>query len=35
MWPPGLDANNKVLHADLVPEIKQEPNDDAALAPRK
>ena len=30
-----LDANNKVLHAELVPEIKQEPNDDAALAPRK
>jgi thiol peroxidase len=30
-----LDANNKVLHAELVPEIKQEPNDDAALAARK
>jgi len=27
-----LDANNKVLHAELVPEIKQEPNYDAALA---
>ena len=27
-----LDANNKVLHAELVPEIKQEPNYAAALA---
>ena len=27
-----LDANNKVLHSELVPEIKQEPNYDAALA---
>lgn len=27
-----LDANNKVLHSQLVPEIKQEPNCDAALA---
>ena len=27
-----LDANNKVIHAELVPEIKQEPNYDAALA---
>ena len=27
-----LDENNKVLHAELVPEIKQEPNYDAALA---
>jgi thiol peroxidase len=27
-----LDANNKVLHAELVSEIKQEPNYDAALA---
>ena len=27
-----LDADNKVLHAELVPEIKQEPNYDAALA---
>lgn len=26
------DENNKVLHAELVPEIKQEPNYDAALA---
>ena len=30
-----LDANNKVLHAELVPEIKQEPNYDAALAALK
>jgi thiol peroxidase len=27
-----LDADNKVLHAELVPQIKQEPNYDAALA---
>lgn len=27
-----LDEANKVLHAELVPEIKQEPNYDAALA---
>lgn len=27
-----VDENNKVLHAELVPEIKQEPNYDAALA---
>lgn len=27
-----LDADNKVLHSELVPEIKQEPNYDAALA---
>jgi thiol peroxidase len=27
-----LDAQNKVLHAELVPEIAQEPNYDAALA---
>jgi len=27
-----LDENNTVLHAELVPEIKQEPNYDAALA---
>jgi thiol peroxidase len=26
-----LDADNRVLHAELVPEIKQEPNYDAAL----
>jgi thiol peroxidase len=26
-----LDANDKVLHSELVPEIKQEPNYDAAL----
>ena len=26
-----LDAGNHVLHAELVPEIKQEPNYDAAL----
>jgi len=26
-----LDSNNKVLHAELVPEIKTEPNYDAAL----
>ena len=30
-----LDANNKVLHAELVPEIKQEPNYDTALAALK
>ena len=30
-----LDENNKVLHAELVPEIKQEPNYDAALASLK
>lgn len=27
-----LDADNNVLHSELVPEIKQEPNYDAALA---
>jgi thioredoxin-dependent peroxiredoxin len=27
-----LDENNKVKHAELVPEIAQEPNYDAALA---
>jgi len=27
-----LDENNKVLHSELVPEIKNEPNYDAALA---
>ncbi|RKR71243.1 thiol peroxidase [Otariodibacter oris] len=27
-----LDENNKVLHSELVPEITQEPNYDAALA---
>ena len=27
-----LDANNKVLYTELVPEITQEPNYDAALA---
>ena len=26
-----LDENNKVLYSELVPEIKQEPNYDAAL----
>ncbi len=30
-----LDENNKVLYAELVPEIKQEPNYDAALAALK
>jgi thiol peroxidase len=30
-----LDQNNKVLHAELVPEIKQEPDYDAALAALK
>lgn len=30
-----LDANNKVLHSELVPEIKLEPNYDAALATLK
>ncbi len=30
-----LDENNKVIHAELVPEIKQEPNYDAALAALK
>jgi thiol peroxidase len=30
-----LDENNKVLHAELVPEIGQEPNYDAALAALK
>ena len=30
-----LDENNKVLHAELVPEIKNEPNYDAALAALK
>jgi peroxiredoxin len=27
-----LDANNKVLHSQLVPEIKTEPDYEAALA---
>jgi len=27
-----IDANDKVIHAELVPEIKNEPNYDAALA---
>ncbi|MND04210.1 putative thiol peroxidase [compost metagenome] len=27
-----LDESNTVLHAELVPEIKQEPNYDSALA---
>jgi thiol peroxidase len=27
-----LDENNKVLHSELVPEIAQEPNYEAALA---
>lgn len=27
-----LDENNKVIHSELVPEIKQEPNYEAALA---
>jgi thioredoxin-dependent peroxiredoxin len=30
-----LDENNKVLHSELVPEIKQEPNYDAAMASLK
>jgi thiol peroxidase len=30
-----LDENNKVLYSELVPEIKQEPNYDAALAALK
>jgi thioredoxin-dependent peroxiredoxin len=30
-----LDADNRVLHAELVPEIKNEPNYDAALAALK
>jgi len=30
-----LDENNKVLHAELVPEIKNEPNYDAALSALK
>jgi thioredoxin-dependent peroxiredoxin len=30
-----LDENNKVVHSELVPEIKQEPNYDAALAALK
>lgn len=30
-----LDENNRVLHSELVPEIKQEPNYDAALASLK
>ena len=30
-----LDENNKVLHAQLVPEIKTEPDYDAALAALK
>jgi thioredoxin-dependent peroxiredoxin len=30
-----LDKNNKVLHSELVPEIKQEPNYEAALAALK
>jgi thiol peroxidase len=27
-----LDENDKIIHAELVPEIKDEPNYDAALA---
>ena len=27
-----LDENNKVLHSELVPEIKQEPNYEVALS---
>jgi thiol peroxidase len=30
-----LDENNTVLHSELVPEIGQEPNYDAALAALK
>jgi thiol peroxidase len=30
-----VDENNKVLHSELVSEIKQEPNYDAALAALK
>lgn len=30
-----LDENNKVIHSELVPEIKQEPNYDAALTALK
>lgn len=30
-----LDENNKVMHAELVPEIKQEPDYDAVLAAMK
>jgi thioredoxin-dependent peroxiredoxin len=30
-----LDENNKVIHSQLVPEIKEEPNYDAALAALK
>lgn len=30
-----LDANDKVVHTELVPDIKQEPNYDAALAALK
>jgi thiol peroxidase len=30
-----LDENDTVLHAELVPEIAQEPNYDAALAALK
>jgi thiol peroxidase len=30
-----LDENDKVIHAELVPEIGQEPNYDAALAAAK
>jgi thiol peroxidase len=30
-----LDENNKVLHSELVPEIANEPNYDAALAALK
>jgi thiol peroxidase len=30
-----LDEHNKVLHSELVPEIKNEPNYDAALAALK
>ena len=30
-----LDENNKVLHSELVPEIAQEPNYDAALTALK
>ncbi len=30
-----IDENNKVVHTELVPEIKQEPNYDRALAALK
>jgi thioredoxin-dependent peroxiredoxin len=30
-----IDENDKVVHAELVPEIKEEPNYDAALAALK